>query len=206
MKLRTAILALTACGLSFPSLADINLELPYSAELVLVNGVKKDGNEPLVLKNGENQIAFRYQDGYRENGEYQLFKSDVIIVKFNGEDANYRLEMPKLRNEMETFKFNNNPSIKLTDTNGQAINFEQDKLMKSGIQFGRDYEAEMVAYNLTDNAAAMKSAAITTLPAKVNLDGKQQGENVAETMLNYWYEQADPATQARFKARINQVQ
>ncbi|WP_064603165.1 YccT family protein [Photobacterium sp. J15] len=206
MKLRTAILALTACGLSFPSLADINLELPYSAELVLVNGVKKDGNEPLVLKNGENQIAFRYQDGYRENGEYQLFKSDVIIVKFNGQDANYRLEMPKLRNEMETFKFNNNPSIKLTDTNGQAINFEQDKLMKSGIQFGRDYEAEMVAYNLTDNAAAMKSAAITTLPAKVDLDGKQQGENVAETMLNYWYEQADPATQARFKARINQVQ
>ncbi|ELR67685.1 hypothetical protein C942_01615 [Photobacterium marinum] len=206
MKLRTAILALTACGLSFPSLADINLELPYSAELVLVNGIKKDGNEPLVLKNGENQIAFRYQDGYRENGEYQLFKSDVIIVKFNGEDANYRLEMPKLRNEMETFKFNNNPSIKLTDNNGQTINFEQDKLMKSGIQFGRDYEAEMVAYNLTDNAAAMKSAAITTLPAKVNLDGKQQGENVAETMLNYWYEQADPATQARFKARINQVQ
>ncbi|WP_299015524.1 DUF2057 domain-containing protein [uncultured Photobacterium sp.] len=205
MKFRTAILALTACGLSFPSLADIKLELPYSAELVLVNGIEKDGNDPLVLKNGANQIAFRYQDGYRENGEYQIFKSDVIVMKFSGEDASYRLKLPKLRTEPETRRFNSKPSMTLTDHQNHAVNFSQDKLMKSGIQFGRDYEAEIAAYNQTDKPAAVKSAAaITTLSAMANIDEKQKGKNVAESMLNYWYEQADPATRERFKARINQ--
>ena len=61
MKLRTAIIALTACGLSFPTLADVNLELPKSAELVLVNGVDAEGNNALTLKDGKNQIAFRIE-------------------------------------------------------------------------------------------------------------------------------------------------
>ncbi|GAL08649.1 hypothetical protein JCM19237_136 [Photobacterium aphoticum] len=34
-------------------------------------------------------------------------------------------------------------------------------------------------------------------------DGTQP-RNVAENMLNYWYEQADEVTRARFKAKINQ--
>ena len=215
MKFRTAILALAACGLSFPTLADINLELPYSAELVLVNGQEANGNAPLTLENGENQIAFRYQNSYRENGEHQLFKSDVIIVTFAGEDTSYQLELPKLRSAQDTQKFNKTPSVSLLDSQGKQVNFAQDKLMKHGLQFGRDFEAEIAAYNHTDKPAALKLAAAdnnqpvvaAVHPAKPQAQGEQQpqGKNVAENMLNYWYEQADEATRQRFKARINQL-
>ncbi|MCW8327697.1 DUF2057 domain-containing protein [Photobacterium sp. SDRW27] len=213
MKFRTAILAAAVCGLSFPTLADIKLDLPYSAELVLVNGYEAEGNDPLTLENGENQIAFRYQDGYRENGEHKLFKSDVIIVTFEGQDSAYKLEVPKLRTAQDTQKFNKRPSVSLKDSEGSDVSFAQDKLIKSGLQFGRDYEAEIAAYNQTDKPAALQAAvAVTTLPAAVPaqtakpaVKGQQpQGKNVAENMLNYWYEQADEATRARFKARINQ--
>lgn len=215
MKFRTAILALAACGLSFPTLADIKLALPYSAELVLINGIEADGNDPVSLKNGENQIAFRYQDSYRENGEHQLFKSDVVIVKFSGQDSTYNLELPKLRNAQDAQKFNKSPSLTLTDEQGNPVDYAQDKLMKHGLQFGRNFEAEIATYNQTDKPAALKSAmAITTLPAitaaptaKPAVDGKPlpQGKNVAENMLNYWYAQADEATRERFKAHINQL-
>lgn len=203
MKFRTAILAITACGLSFPTLADIKLDLPYSAELVLVNGYEANGNDSLTLKNGENQIAFRYQDGYRENGEHKQFKSNVIIVTFEGQDSTYNLELPKLRTVQDTHKFNKNPAITLTDHQGNQVNFTQDKLIKSGLQFGRDYEAEIASYNLTDKPAVLKSAAAIH-PQTAKGQQHPQGKNVAENMLNYWYEQADEATRERFKARINQ--
>jgi len=206
MKFRTAILALAACGLSFSALANVKLELPYSAELVLVNGLEADGNDPVLLSNGENQVAFRYQDSYRENGEHQLFKSDVVIMKFSGQDSTYHLELPKLRTAQDTQRFNKSPALTLTDGQGKSIDFQQDKLMKHGLQFGRDLEKEIAQYNLTDKPAALKSAvAITTLPAIAPVgDTKQQGKNVAENMLNYWYSQADEATRERFKASINQ--
>ncbi|MGR5147160.1 DUF2057 family protein [Photobacterium alginatilyticum] len=213
MKFRTAILALAACGLSFSALANVTLELPYSAELVLVNGVETSGNDPLSLENGENQIAFRYQDSYRENGEHQMFKSDVVIMKFSGQDGTYQLKLPKLRTEQDAQRFNRSPAITLTDKQGKSVEIQQDKLIKHGLQFGRDFEKEIAQYNLTDKPAALKSAiATTTLPAILPASGStqptaeatQQGQNVAESMLNYWYSQADEATRERFKARINQ--
>ena len=214
MKFRTAILFLAACGLSLPTLADVRLELPNSAELVLVNGQNADGNEPLVLENGDNQIAFRYKDNYRENGEHQLFKSDVIILTFFGENTDYKLELPSLKSTQETQKFNKHPRFTLEDNQGNQVEFAQDKLIKHGLQFGRDFEAEIAVYNQTDNPAALKTAvAVTTLPeinpanmTSPQTNGKQQPQrtNVAENMLNYWYQQADEATRERFKAQINQ--
>ncbi|PSW03709.1 YccT family protein [Photobacterium lipolyticum] len=209
MKLRTAILALTACGLSFPSLADMNIDLPDSAELILVNGVKAEGNDTLTLKNGQNQIAFRYDDGFRENGEYSLFRSDVVIMTFTGIDTHYSLTLPKLRSSLEGREFNRKPALTLTDKSGTPVTFEQGKLMKNGMQLGRDFEAEIAAYNQTSQPAAVAAISLqatSQLATNINTNtaNQAQGENVAENMLNYWYEQADEATRIRFKSRINQ--
>lgn len=206
MKFRTALLALMACGLSFPSLADVNLSLPYQAELVLVNGVEKEGNQPLVLPNGVNQIAFTYRDSLRENGDDFLYTSDVIIVKFTADDEKLHLQLPKLRTGMDGKNFNKTPQVTLVNDAGDTVAFKQDKLMKAGLQFGRDYEKEMVTYNASGKVAAVApvvpvSAPIPGIPQAK--DGTQP-RNVAENMLNYWYEQADEVTRARFKAKINQ--
>ncbi|PSW21270.1 DUF2057 domain-containing protein [Photobacterium sanctipauli] len=224
MKLRTALIAMAACGLSFPSLADVKLELPFQAELVLINGVEAEGNDTQTFKNGENQFAFRYEGTYRENGDDQVFKSDVIIVKFDESDENLKLELPRLRSGQDVRKFNKSPNFTLANGQGEAISYQQDKLIKHGLQFGRDYEAEIAAYNQSGKVAALTSAvavatlpaaAATTTPKPVQLPAatspakpdeatsQPQGKNVPENMLNYWYEQADEATRARFKARIN---
>ncbi|MGF1681226.1 YccT family protein [Photobacterium minamisatsumaniensis] len=218
MKLRTALIAMTACSLSFPSFADVKLELPFPAELVLINGTEADGNDTQTLKNGENQVAFRYQGTFRENGDDQIFKSDVIIMKFNEADETLKLEFPKLRSAQDTRKFNKSPNFMLINSNGENISFEQDKLIKHGLQFGRDYEAEIAAYNQSGKVAAVASAAtISTLPAVTatptqlpaatspakTAENASQTRNVSENMLNYWYEQADEATRQRFKAKIN---
>ncbi|EAS40438.1 DUF2057 domain-containing protein [Photobacterium profundum] len=212
MKLRTAIIALTACGLSFPTLADVNLELPKSAELVLVNGVDADGNNALTLKDGKNQIAFRIEENYRENGDYNLFKSDIVIMTFDGQDANYVLTLPKITSSLEGEKFNRAPSLKLKNKSDSSVDFEQGKLMKNGVQFGRDLEKEMAVYNQSSQPAAyaMATGAIAvTLPATINpadypaLQNKNGDKaTVAGQMLDYWYSQADEATRANFKARI----
>ncbi|MEJ2763760.1 DUF2057 domain-containing protein [Photobacterium sp. MCCC 1A19761] len=210
MKLHTALLALAACGLSTAALAEVKVELPYSSELVLVNGKKATGNETLTLQNGEHQIAFRYQDNYRANGEYKLYKSEVIIIKFSGQDTTYQLELPKLRTAQEVRRFDKSPTLNLTDPQAQSVSFAQDKLIKHGMQFGRDYEKEIQAYNLTNAPAALASLAVTPTPQLVaapttaSAATPAKGQNVAENMLFYWYEQADAATRERFRAQINQ--
>ena len=220
MKFRTALMALAACGISFSSLADVKLDLPYQADLVLVNGVEQDGNDTLTLPNGVNQFAFTYIDSLRDNGDDYLYKSDVIIVKFDANDEALKLELPKLRTAQDARKFNKSPQFSLVAANGEKVSFEQDKLIKSGLQFGRDFEKEIAVYNQSGKVAAVAATATTaaavavpaTLPAnaapaatspKPPVD-QQQTRNVAENMLNYWYEQADEATRARFKAKINQ--
>ncbi|MBC7004841.1 DUF2057 domain-containing protein [Photobacterium sp. BZF1] len=220
MKFRTALMALAACGISFSTLADVKLDLPYQADLVLVNGVEQDGNDTLTLPNGVNQFAFTYIDSLRENGDDYLYKSDVIIVKFDASDEALKLDLPKLRTAQDARKFNKSPQLALVAANGEKIDFEQDKLIKSGLQFGRDFEKEIAVYNQSGKAAAVATTAAVvataavpaTLPAtaapaatspKSPVD-QQQTRNVAENMLNYWYEQADEATRARFKAKINQ--
>lgn len=207
MKFRTALIAITACGLSFPSLADVTLELPYQAELVLVNGVAKGGNDPLNLPDGVNQIAFTYKDSLRENGDDHLFKSDVIIVKFDATDTAVTLDLPKFRTSQDAKKFNKEPQFALVDNAGNKLAFKQDKLMKAGLQLGRNYEEEITAYNVSGNIAAIAPVVAVTLPADIPAaakPGDPQVRNVAENMLNYWYAQADEATRARFKAKINQ--
>ncbi|KXI22466.1 YccT family protein [Photobacterium sanguinicancri] len=215
MKLRTAFIALAAASVSLPALADVTLTLPSTAELILVNGKSAEGNDALTLKDGMNQVAFRYEGGYRDNGDYTLFSSNVMIIKFDGTNADYTLKLPNIKSEIEGSRFNKKPVITLLDENDKPAEFKQDRLIKNGIQFGRNFEAEIAAYNQTSKPAALAGAvAVTTLPAVVATTtpatntaatvAPQQGENTAESMLNYWYSQADEATKARFKARISQ--
>ncbi|MGF1737656.1 YccT family protein [Photobacterium satsumensis] len=217
MKFRTALMAIAACGISFSSFADVKLDLPYQADLVLVNGVEQDGNDTLTLPNGVNQLAFTYVDSLRNNGDDYLYKSDVIVFKFDASDEALKLDLPKLRTAQDARKFNKSPKFSLVAANGEKVSFEQDKLIKSGLQLGRDFEKEIAVYNQSGKVAAVvttaPAAAVVpvTLPAatpsstspKPPVD-QQQTRNVAENMLNYWYEQADEATKARFKAKINQ--
>ncbi|KJG14146.1 hypothetical protein UB37_05635 [Photobacterium iliopiscarium] len=208
MKLRTALLSFAACSISFSSFADVTLNLPQSAELVLVNGVNAEGNAPQTLNNGNNQIAFRYDKNYRENGDTHLFRSEVVVMTFSGNDATYTLQLPNISSAYQAQKFNNQPTMSLLSADGSDIPFKHDVLIKNGFQISRDFPQEIAKYNLSTAPAAL--AAVVTaseiqqmqpvIPA--TKDNKIDQAYVTK-MLNYWYNKADTTTQQSFKASLN---
>lgn len=210
MKLRTALLSLAACSISFSSFADVTLNLPQSAELVLVNGVNTQGNATQTLNNGNNQIAFRYDKNYRENGDTHLFRSEVVVMTFSGNDATYTLQLPKISSNYQAQNFNRQPTLHLLAANGSEVPFKHDVLIKDGIQIGRNFQQEIAQYNLTTAPAALTSAIAANEMQRAQQhvspaekDG-QIDQAYAAKMLNYWYNKADATTQQQFKAKINQ--
>lgn len=198
MKLWNIITIVMISILSLPVFADIHLSAPSQLKLQVVNGKNATNESPLVLKNGENQIAFRYEVRYRTGSEETFFASDIILMTFEGNDQNYVITLPKLSTKAQREDFNNKPAITLTDSNGKAVAFEQSKLMKNGMQFNRDLVAELAVYNQTSKPASLNQPTSIIIPAGSKSEGDVAGE-----MLNYWYSKADEKTRAKFKARIN---
>lgn len=67
--------------------------------------------------------------------------------------------------------------------------------------------AELSRFNTEGHPASLHTVTIT-LPENVSetvaATTAKDGENVAEEMLLFWYNKADEATKARFKAYVNQ--
>lgn len=198
MKLWNIIIIVMISLLSSQVLADIHLTTPSQLKIQVVNGENAKNENPLILKNGKNQIAFRYQERYRTGGEDIFFVSDIIIMTFEGNEQSYFITLPKLSSQIERDAFNNKPAIILKDKDGIAVMFEQAKLMKNGIQFNRDLAAEMAVYNQTSKTASLNQPGSIIIPS-----GSQSEGAVAGKMLDYWYSKADQNTREQFKIRIN---
>ncbi|WP_298769508.1 DUF2057 domain-containing protein [uncultured Shewanella sp.] len=209
MKKMPLFAALITLSVGFPVLANVTLKMPYNSDLILVNGKDASGNEKIKLPNGINQVAFRYQGNFYQQDQESSFDSDVIIMTFEGFNASYSLSLPNLRTMNAAQQFNHKPQLTLTDKTGNSVPFKQGKLMKKGLQFGRDYEAEIAAYNQTSQPAALDTLVKNT-PAIAPQTTSQVSNattpvnsqvNVGQ-MLDFWYSQADEATRASFKKRI----
>ena len=199
MKLLNFISLALISTLSQQAFAAINLTVPSQVTLKVVNGEQAKQQNALILNDGKNQIAFQYEGNYREGGEVNYFTTDTLLITFEGNNQNYTMSLPKLRSKKQVEQFNAHPEVVLMDNNGDAVPFEQGKLMKNGIQFNRDLVAEAAAYNHTDNPASLRQPATIIVPA----NGQTEGD-VAGQMLDYWYKKADEKTRTQFKARINQ--
>ncbi|MEM5507229.1 DUF2057 domain-containing protein [Shewanella frigidimarina] len=234
------IIALLCLTLSPMGIA-ASLQLPDRAETVLVNGKasQQQSSVKLDLSMPDNmqQIAFRYQARYRDNGSQNNFISDVVILRFQASEQNYQLTLPTINSASRANQFNDQPTITLTDNTGKSIVFTQDKLMKSGLQIGRDFAQEIAQYNGSGAIAAIASAkrinkntptaapvapvapvaSVAIVPVAKTTE-VTASNNTADTqvnkteditqaevsrMLDYWYQKANPNTQAEFKAKIN---
>lgn len=199
MKLWNMIIWVSMSLLTPQVFADVHLTTPTQLMLQVVNGEKVKDQKSLTLQNGKNQIAFRYEARYREGRDDVFFSSDIILMTFEGHDQDYIITLPELSTQSERDDFNNNPIIILKDKNGEAVQFEQGKLLKNGMQFDRDLITEMAAYNQTS-----KPASLNQISSKAILAGSNSEEDVAGEMLDYWYSKANKKTQDQFKQRINQ--
>ncbi|MGI2168908.1 DUF2057 domain-containing protein [Shewanella sp. MF05960] len=156
--------ALTLCQSSFSA----SLQLPNNANTVLVNGVATDQQQVTLDINtpqGLQQIAFRYHARFRDQGSQHSFSSDVIIVRFAASEQTYQLSLPSIRTQSRATQFNDSPTLTLTDQAGIAVEFTQDKLMKKGLQIGRDFEQEITKYNAAANPASWNANKVTATVA-----------------------------------------
>jgi uncharacterized protein YccT (UPF0319 family) len=92
-----------------------SLQLPDRVETVLVNGKasQQQSSVKLDLSMPDNmqQIAFRYQARYRDNGSQNNFVSDVVILRFQASEQNYQLTLPTINSASRANQFNDQPTI-----------------------------------------------------------------------------------------------
>ncbi len=217
IKPLTCVLTLAMSNMAF---ADVTVSVPDDVSVLAANGkkVKLSGGflaseKTFTLPDGVNQIVFRYSPYFNQGNDRVGVESDAIVARFSAADAELTFQLPKYRNIRDAEDSIKDVDWKLVDASGNAINVKQDKLIKPGMQLGRDYVREVEDYNRAGGAASVAVAGAyvqpMTLPAQIPEDMKQtraaaKSDSTAEEMLHFWYQKADAETKARFKAYINQ--
>ncbi|HAT8536199.1 TPA: DUF2057 domain-containing protein [Vibrio vulnificus] len=212
IKPLTCILAMSISGLAT---AAVTLHVPDDVTLFVANGQKAKlsgslfaSSKTIELPNGENQIVFQYEPYFSQGNDRIGVESNVIIAKFSANDTDLNFELPKYRDHRVAEQEIKQMQWQLVDEQGAAVTKSEDKLVKSGMQIGRDYARETADYNQTGGIAAIGTAvSVATIKTEPVADVETKvkaGDNTAEEMLHFWYDKADEATKARFKAYINQ--
>ncbi len=211
MKIKKMVLGAILGGLSFSSLAAVSVQVPDSIDLLAANEAKPqlDGGlfsstKTLTLPDGENQIVFRYKAYFNQGDDRVVVQSNAIIAKFSASENELQFVLPEYRNRQQAEDNIANLSWKLVDQTGLEIGVTQDKLIKKGVQVGRDYASEAQQYNATGGVAAFAAPTTVTHTAQTSATNIPAESKDAEEMLHFWYEKADAKTKARFKRFINQ--
>ncbi|CAE6952602.1 hypothetical protein ACOMICROBIO_FLGHMIGD_03207 [Vibrio sp. B1FLJ16] len=216
MKLIKPLTCALALAMSSIAFADVTISVPDDVSVLAANGktVKLSGGflaseKTFTLPDGVNQIVFRYSPYFNQGNDRLSVESDAIVARFSAADSELTFQLPKYRNINDAEDSIKNLDWKLVDASGNALNVKQDKLIKPGLQLGRDYVREVEDYNRDGGVAAIAVAGAyvqpMTLPAEIPEDMKQKNsDSTAEEMLHFWYQKADAETKARFKAYINQ--
>jgi uncharacterized protein YccT (UPF0319 family) len=197
-------------GMAF---ADVTIHVPDDVSVLAANGekVKLSGgffssDKSFTLPDGVNQVVFRFSPFFSKGNDRVSVDSDVTIARFNADNAELTFQLPEYRDLRDAESKIKDMDWKLVDASGSAIPVEQDKLIKPGMQIGRDYIREVEDYNRAGGVAAIGVASVAavqpvTLPAKIPADMK--ADSTAEEMLHFWYQKADAETKARFKEYVN---
>ena len=223
MSLKHTILKpITLCallGLSTSAFADVTITIPSNIDLLATNSQKPEINgnifsssKSVTLPDGENQIVFRYNPVFRQGGDTEIVATEAIITKFTASDVGLTFDIPEYRSAELARDFDKNPTWKLVDKDGNAVDAKQDKLSNPGFQIGRNYEQESVSYNKKGGVAAIVTAgtaAVVSTPAAadatIQVPVNSQYKTTEEQMLHYWYEKTDKETKQRFLQSIIQA-
>lgn len=197
-----------------PALATVSLSVPKTVKILAVNGEEVKDKSTVVMPDGVNQVAFRIDTELAGKSllDGKRVVSDVLIAKFSASNQGLTMQLPEVKKQYHLDKFNRDPEVKLLNAQGESIPLVLDKLIKEGFQVLRDYDDELADYNQTDAPAAVRfgETAATALrqnaavpipqaPVSAEMTGVPGGDQAtAETMLKYWYQQADDETRQRF--------
>lgn len=209
-----------------PVWADVSLEIPRNITIVAKNGKAVKIDKRAMLPDGDNQIVVQFQGELSrkyadEDADFEY--SDTFVMRFNSSNQALKMVIPRIKRLSELERWNEKPDIRILDPAGRRLDVRTARLEKDGIQFFRDYEKELEAFNKTDSPAALPAgsgdfpspaprAALVPAAAKPSVPAAAEPSpehhprgkaGMAEDMLEYWYQQADEKARARFKERIN---
>lgn len=213
MKFRLAALAAAALLISTTSFAGV-VTASSNVDILAIDGQKPSKNLLKETKSfnvndtNTHQVVVRVSEVVRNGSDRSLFESDPIVVTFKGSNEDIQITAPRLDNERDANQFRNNPKITLQTSSGAVIETKQEYLKQEGFLPGVNLVENLSEYNNSGAVASVPSFATAAMPATfatVGANGKiskgkitVQGENAAEQMLQYWYQQADAETQKRF--------
>lgn len=212
MKLSRFALACVAATLSMSSLAATVTVMP-NISLLAIDGEKakssltKSQNSFNINDNNKHQVVVRVSEVVDNGSDKTLFESDPIIVTFQAGNQDLVISAPRLDNMRNANMFAKDPKITVKTSADQTVTSKQDILKQTGIFPDTRIAEDLAEYNASQGVAAVPNLVSVSMPAAIpTAAGAKatkakitvQGENVAEQMLQYWYQQADKETQARF--------
>ncbi|OBX07276.1 hypothetical protein QV09_11160 [Gallibacterium salpingitidis] len=212
MKLSRFALACVAATLSMSTLA-AKVTVTPNISLLAIDGEKvkssitKSKNSFDINDTNTHQVVVRVSEVVTNGSDRTLFESSPIIVTFQGNNQDLVITAPRLDNMRNANLFAKNPKITVKTSADQEISTKQDILQQSGIFPDTRVAEDLAEYNASKGAAAVPNLVSLSMPAAMPTGAgvkaskakiTVQGENVAEQMLQYWYQQADKETQARF--------
>ena len=155
-------------------------------------------------------MVVRVSEVVRAGSDRNLFESDPIVVTFQGLTEDIVISAPRLETERDADKFKRSPTISVKTATGTEISTKQEYLKQEGFLPGANLAENLSNYNASGAKASVPAFASASLPATmpnatIAASGKVQkgkvtvqGENAAEQMLQYWFQQADKETRQRF--------
>ncbi|OOF35890.1 curli polymerization inhibitor CsgI-related protein [Rodentibacter heidelbergensis] len=216
MKLQAAVLGISALFASTVSFAGM-VSSSSNIDFLAIDGQKasksllKETRSFNVNDTNTHQVVIRVGEIVGSGSSQSLFESSPIIVTFQGSAEDMVISAPTLRTKADAEKFKAAPVITVKTTSGQEIPAKIDILKQEGLFPSANVVNDLAGYNASGAAAAVPAFASATMPAAPMMaiapaaNGKAtkgrvvvQGENVAEQQLQYWFQQADKETQARF--------
>ncbi len=222
MILRRALAVVMTTALALPVLADNILTMPGKSNLLVLDGknVKSlaiESKKKLSLPSGKHQIVFRLETIVKNAGDQDIFKSRPYLMTFSLQgDQKFTITLPTLRTTRDSEELAKDPaeSIRLNDQSGKAVPYEFATLSLAGVQLGMDLSDEVRRFNLRGEPASVRelagnvyvmSAGNHSMPVQTDVslqsasaNAISQRQGMSETMLKYWYNQADKETRERF--------
>lgn len=188
------------------------LRLSTDIDLLVLDGKKVSssllrGADSIELDNGPHQVVFRVEKTIRlADNEQQVYISPPLVASFNTQlisQVNFRL--PRLETEKESLAFDASPRIELVDGDSMPIPVKLDILALTKRPKGTDYEADTETYNRASRRASLPQFATMMADDSTLLSGVSeldvlppQSQTLTEQRLNFWFQNADPDTRARF--------
>ncbi|ENL6071497.1 DUF2057 family protein [Vibrio cholerae] len=210
MKSMQRLTCLLALCFAASANAKVTMEIPDTIDLLVVNGSSPkfsggffNATKKLELDDGEQQIVFRYSPYFSQGNDRIIIDSEVVIATFDAANQELRFDMPKYRDAPQATKAIKTMQWQLLDQQGKAVELRQDRLIKEGMQIGRNFEFETAEYNKKGGVAALTSS-MAIQPIAQQEISNATAMAAAEEMLHFWYNKADTETKARFKAFVNQ--